>query len=321
MEKPSGANAIVDVVSRQLKKIRDVPNYKDTVGYNAINDQLNAQGNWLDDDGFINLDTDEKVRLYQQTIFHSGTVANKGNLWYHDQPWMQNKGTLLSKPIKKGKHSHVKAKQGFPKTKDPSEIGFNDDKRYKGTQDKQAEDRAYSLGEGTTGYKEVKAELKLLDPDGSKGYNTPAMLIELKNVNKRQVKDRLDLIKHLNKDLKGYEGVTDRTQLYSAGHASSRAKGGPATASNYGYPETQAENFATQNKQDLSKADLEEIGVDTSWGMWVRRYLSDVHGAGLIERTEAQRFLTEHDKLDILARRVDWKTALSARIADLNNAY
>lgn len=320
MARQNGANAIVDVVSRQLKKIKDTPNYEDTISYNAINDRLNAH-EWLDESGKVNLDTDEKVKLFQQTIFHSGTVANKGNLWYHDQPWMQRKGTLLSKPIKKGKHSHVKAKQGFPKTKDPSEIGFNDDKLYAGTQAKQAEDRAWSLSEGTTGYKEVKAELKRLDPDGSKGYNTTDMFLEIKRFNNRTVKDRLALIKELNDDLKNYEGVTDKNQFYSSGHGAAREKGGPATASNFGFPETRAENFKTQNRQDLQTEILDEIGVDTSWGVFVQRYLSDVHQAGLIQQTDAQRFLTDRDKLDILSRKVDWKTALQARIDDLNNAY
>ena len=55
--------------------------------------------------------------------------------------------------------------------------------------------------------------------------------------------------------------------------------------------------------------------------MFVDRYLSDVHGAGLIEQTEAQKLLTGQDLLDILSRKIDWKTALSKRINDLHSIY
>lgn len=321
MAKQVGLNAIVDGAARQLKKIRDIPNYRDSQEYKVINEQL-KQHQWnKDNNNFLMLDTDEKVRLYQETIYHSGTTRTRGNLWYNDQPWMQEKGLLLGNVNKKGTPSRVKAKRGFKKTDSPSEIGFNDDARYKGTQAKQAADRAYTLEEGTTGYNEVHARLAELDPDGSQGINTPEMFIELKKVNIRQVKDKLDLIKKWNKDLKEYEGVTEKTEFYTAGHASSRAKGGPAVASNFGFPETQAQNFKTQNKEDLPKEILEEIGVDTSWAMWVDRYLSDVYGLGLIEKTEAQKFLSDFDKLDILNRKVDWKTALQARIDDLSNVF
>ena len=268
----------------------------------------------------MNLDSDEKIKLHQQILYESGTVKTQGNLWYNDQPWME-KVPSLGKVNKKGKPSHVKAKRAFGKIEDPSEVGYNDDKRYAKTQAKQAEDRSYNLEEGSTGYKEVKARLAQLDPDGSLGINTPEMLVEMRNTNKRQVKDKLDTIKQWNKDLKDYEGVTDKAEFYTAGHASSRAKGGPAVASNFGFPETGAQNYKTQNKEDLPKWLLEEIGVDTSWAMWVDRYLSDVHGLGLIQKTDAQRFLTDFDRLDILNRNVDWQTALQARINDLNNAY
>ena len=256
-------------------------------------------------------------------MYESGTVKTKDNLFYNDHPWMENVPSL-GKVNKLGKRSHVKAKRAFGKIEDPSEIGYNDDKRYKGTQDKQAADRAFSLEEGTTGYDEVHARLAELRPlleEAIPNYNELDMFIDLKNTSKRQVKDRLDLIKQWNKDLKEYEGVTDKEQFYTAGHASSRAKGGPATASNFGFPETGAQNYKTQNKEDLPKWVLEEIGVDTSWSMWVDRFVSDKYGLGLIEKTEAQRFLSEFDKLDILNRKVDWKTALQARIDDLNNAY
>ena len=320
MPKQSGLNAIVDGAARAIKKIRDVPNYRDTVRYSQIDDAIRQQTWTVDENNYLNLDTDEKIRLHQKILYESGTVTTKGNLWYNDHPWME-KVPSLGKVNKGGKPSHVKAKRAFGKIEDPSEIGYNDDKRYAKTQAKQAEDRSYNLEEGSTGYKEVKARLAQLDPDGTKGINTPDMLIEMRMTNKRQVKDKLDLIKQWNKDLKDYEGVTDKAEFYTAGHASSRAKGGPAVASNFGFPETGAQNYKTQNKEDLPKWLLEEIGVDTSWAMWVDRYLSDVHGLGLIEKTEAQRFLTDFDRLDILNRKVDWTTALQARIDDLNNAY
>ena len=53
--------------------------------------------------------------------------------------------------------------------------------------------------------------------------------------------------------------------------------------------------------------------------MFVDRYLSDVHGAGLIEKTDAQKYLTDADLLDILSRKIDWETALNKRIAAQNN--
>jgi hypothetical protein len=319
-----GINAVVDAAAKRLKKIRDIPNYRDSQEYKVINEKL-KQHQWnKDENNFLVLDSDEKVRLYQETIYHSGTTRNKGNLWWHDQPWMQEKGVLLGNVNKKGTPSRVKAKRSFSKVEDPMEIGFNDDARYKGTQAAQEADRKWNLKPGTTGYDEVHARLTELRPlleEAIPNYNEVDMFIELKNTNKRQVKDRLELIKRWNKDLKEYEGVTEKTEFYSAGHASSRAKGGPATASNYGFPETQAQNYKTQNKEDLPKWVLEEIGVDTSWTMWVDRYVSDVYGLGLIEKTDAQRFLTDFDKLDILNRKVDWTTALQARIDDLNNVY
>ena len=55
--------------------------------------------------------------------------------------------------------------------------------------------------------------------------------------------------------------------------------------------------------------------------MWVDRYLSDVYGLDLIQKTDAQRFLSDFDKLDILNRKVDWKTALQARIEELHSTY
>ena len=204
------------------------------------------------------------------------------------------------------------------KEKDPSEIGYNDDVRYKGTQAAQEADRKWNLARGTTGYDAVHARLAELDPDGSLGYNTPEMFNEIKRFNIRTVKQKLGIIEDLNRELKA-KGVTDKNLLYSAGHGYARASGGPATARNFGFPELRKDNYATQNRQDLAKADLEEIGIDTSWSMFVDRYLSDVHGAGLIEKTDAQRFLTDRDLLDILARKIDWKTALSKRIASQNN--
>ena len=146
------------------------------------------------------------------------------------------------------------------------------------------------------------------------------MFNEIKRFNIRTVKDKLAHIEMLNKQLKD-SGVKNTADLYSAGHGFSRASGGPATARNFGFPELGKDNYKTQNLVDLPKADLEEIGIDTSWSMFVDRYLSDVHGAGLIEKTDAQRFLTDGDLLDILSRKVDWKSALSKRIADQNNTF
>lgn len=302
-----------------LKKIRDLPNYRDTKEFKVLNDRMNQHQWSVDENKYLNLDTDEQIKLHQEITYHSGTVTTKGNLWYNDQPWMKDSRSL-GKVNKKGKPSHVKAKQSFKKIKDPSEIGYNDDKRYKGTQDKQSADRAWNLEKGTTGYDEVHARLAELDPDGSGGINTPDMFLEIKRANIRQVKDKLDIIKQWNKDLK-FHGEPDKEQFFTAGHASSRAKGGPAVASNFGFPETRAQNFKTQNKEDLPKWLLEEIGVATSWSMHVDQYLSDVHGLGLRTKTEAQKFLTDFDRLDILNRKVDWKTALQARLDDLNNAY
>ena len=318
MAKQVGLNAVVDGAARAIKKIRDIPNYRDSQEYKVINEKL-KQHQWnKDENNFLVLDSDEKVRLYQETIYHSGTTRNKGNLWWHDQPWMQEKGLLLGNVNKKGVPSRVKAKRAFGKVEDPMEIGFNDDARYKGTQAAQEADRKWNLAPGTTGYIKVHERLAQLDPDGSLGYNTPEMFNEIKRFNIRTVKDKLAHIKQLNDELKA-KGVKDNAELYSAGHGYSRAAGGPATARNFGFPELGKDNYRTQNQFDLPKADLDEIGIDTSWSIFVDRYLSDVHGADLIQKTEAQRFLTDGDLLDILARKVDWKTALSKRIASQNN--
>ena len=312
-----GINAVVDAAAKRLKKIRDIPNFRDSQEYKVLNDKMNQHQWTVDENKFLNLDTDDKIRIHQELTYHSGTVATKGNLWYHDQPWMKDVKSL-GKVNKKGKASHVKAKRAFGKIEDPSEIGYNDNVRYSGTQSKQAADRAYNLAPGTTGYDLVHARLAELDPDGSLGYNTPEMFNEIKRFNIRTVKDKLAHIEMLNKQLKD-SGVKNTADLYSAGHGFSRASGGPATARNFGFPELGKDNYKTQNLVDLPKADLEEIGIDTSWSMFVDRYLSDVHGAGLIEKTDAQRFLTDGDLLDILSRKVDWKSALSKRITSQNN--
>ena len=315
-----GINAVVDAAAKRLKKIRDIPNFRDSQEYKVLNEKLN-QHQWnKDENNFLMLDTDEKVQLYQEVIYHSGTTRNKGNLWWHDQPWMQEKGLLLGNVNKKGVPSRVKAKRAFGKVEDPMEIGFNDDARYKGTQAAQEADRKWNLAPGTTGYIKVHERLAELDPDSSLGWNTPEMFNEIKRFNIRTVKDKLAHIKQLNDELKS-KGVKNLADLYSAGHGYSRASGGPATARNFGFPELGKDNYRTQNQLDLPKADLEEIGIDTSWSMFVDRYLSDVHGAGLIEKTDAQRFLTDGDLLDILSRKIDWKTALSKRIASQNNTF
>lgn len=325
MAKPIGINAVVDATAKRLKRIRDIPNYKNSTEFKVLNEKIKQHEWTVGENNFLNLDNDEQIKIHQELLYQSGSTRTSVVAgMFNDHPWMKNVKSM-GKVNKKGKPSHVKAKRAFGKIDDPSEIGYNDDARYKGTQNKQAADRAWNLEEGTTGYDEVHKRLKelkpilleVLGPD----YNEIDMFIELKNVNKRQVKDKLDLIKQWNKDLKDYEGVTEKTEFFTAGHASSRAKGGPAVASNFGFPETQAQNFKTQNRQDLSKKDLEEIGVDTSWAMWVDRYLSDVYGLGLIEKTDAQRFLSDFDKLDILNRKVDWKTALQARIEELHSTY
>ena len=216
MAKQVGLNAIVEGAAKRLKRIRDVPNYRDTVKYSQIDDQLRQQTWTVDENNYLNLDTKEKVELHQRILYESGTTTTKGNLWYPDHPWMENVPSL-GKVNKLGKPSHVKAKQSFKKIKDPSEIGYNDDKRYAKTQAKQAEDRAFNLEEGTTGYDEVHARLAELKPllqSVIPNYNELDMFIELKNVNKRQVKDKLDLIKQWNKDLKNYEGVKEKTEFF-----------------------------------------------------------------------------------------------------------
>jgi hypothetical protein len=239
---------------------------------------------------------------------------------FEDQPWMQDIPSM-GNVNKKGKPSRVKAKRAFGKIEDPSEIGYNDDVRYKGTQAQQAADRAYNLAVGTTGYDAVHVRLEELDSylkEIIPNYNKEEMFNELKRFNIRTVKDKLDKIAQMNAALKA-KGITDPAELYSSGHGYSRAAGGPATARNFGFPELGKDNYKTQNRQDLSKADLEEIGIDTSWSMFVDRYLSDVYAANLIQKTDAQRYLKDTDLLDILSRKIDWKSALSKRIADQNN--
>ena len=320
MAKNVGVNALVDVVSKKLKRIKDFKNHQSSAEFKNLNEQLSKHQWKKDEDNYLILDTDEKVRLHQEAIYHSGTTRTKGNTFYPNQPWMQEKGVNLGKVVKGGKRRRVKAKRAFDKIEDPSEVGYNDDLLYKGTQDKQALDRKWDLSEGTTGEIEVHKRLAQLDPDGSLGYNTPKMFNEIKRFNKRTVKDKLAIIEQLNKELKA-KGVTKKSDLYSAGHGYARASGGPATARNFGFPELGKDNYRTQNLGDLPKKDLEEIGIDTSWSMFVDRYLSDVHGAGLIEQTEAQKLLTGQDLLDILSRKIDWKTALSKRINDLHSIY
>ena len=217
---------------------------------------------------------------------------------FEDQPWMQDIPSM-GNVNKKGKPSRVKAKRAFGKIEDPSEIGYNDDVRYKGTQAQQAADRAYNLAVGTTGYDAVHVRLEELDSylkEIIPNYNKEEMFNELKRFNIRTVKDKLDKIAQMNAALKA-KGITDPAELYSSGHGYSRAAGGPATARNFGFPELGKDNYKTQNRQDLSKADLEEIGIDTSWSMFVDRYLSDVYAANLIQKTDAQRYLKDTDLL------------------------
>lgn len=317
-----GINAVVDAAAKRLKKIRDIPNYRDSQEYKVLNDQM-KQHQWTkDDNNFLNLDTDEQIEIHQKLLYHGGSTRTKViSDMFEDQPWMQDIPSM-GNVNKKGKPSRVKAKRAFGKIEDPSEIGYNDDVRYKGTQAQQAADRAYNLAEGTTGYDAVKARLAELDPFlkellGDK-YNSTNMFLEMRRFNIRTVKDKLDKIAQMNAALKA-KGITDPAELYSSGHGYSRAAGGPATARNFGFPELGKDNYKTQNRQDLSKADLEEIGIDTSWSMFVDRYLTDVYGANLIQKTDAQRYLKDTDLLDILSRKIDWKSALSKRIADQNN--
>ena len=317
-----GINAVVDAAAKRLRKIRDIPNYKDSQEYKVLNEQIKQHQWTTDDNNFLKLDTDEQIEIHQQLLYHGGSTRTKViSDMFEDQPWMQDIPSM-GNVNKKGKPSRVKAKRAFGKIEDPSEIGYNDDVRYKGTQAKQAADRAYNLAEGTTGYDAVKARLAELDPFlkellGDK-YNSTNMFLEMRRFNIRTVKDKLDKIAQMNAALKA-KGITDPAELYSSGHGYSRAAGGPATARNFGFPELGKDNYKTQNRQDLSKADLEEIGIDTSWSMFVDRYLTDVYGANLIQKTDAQRYLKDTDLLDILSRKIDWKTALSKRIADQNN--
>lgn len=321
MAKKVGLNAIVDAASKRIKKIRDIPNYKDSQEYKVLNEKIKQHQWTTDDNNFLNLDTDEQIAIHQRLIYHGGSTRTKViSDMFEDQPWMQDVPSM-GNVNKKGKPSRVKAKRAFGKIEDPSEIGYNDDVRYKGTQAQQAADRAYNLAVGTTGYDAVHVRLEELDSylkEIIPNYNKEEMFNELKRFNIRTVKDKLDKIAQMNAALKA-KGITDPAELYSSGHGYSRAAGGPATARNFGFPELGKDNYKTQNKQDLSKADLEEIGIDTSWSMFVDRYLSDVYAANLIQKTDAQRYLKDTDLLDILSRKIDWKSALSKRIADQNN--
>ena len=316
-----GINAVVDAASKRLKKIRDIPNYKDSQEYKVLNEKIKQHQWTTDDNNFLNLDTDEQIAIHQELLYHGGSTRTKViSDMFEDQPWMQDVPSM-GNVNKKGKPSRVKAKRAFGKIEDPSEIGYNDDVRYKGTQAQQAADRAYNLAVGTTGYDAVHVRLEELDSylkEIIPNYNKEEMFNELKRFNIRTVKDKLDKIAQMNAALKA-KGITDPAELYSSGHGYSRAAGGPATARNFGFPELGKDNYKTQNKQDLSKADLEEIGIDTSWSMFVDRYLSDVYAANLIQKTDAQRYLKDTDLLDILSRKIDWKSALSKRIADQNN--
>ena len=321
MAKKVGLNAIVDAASKRIKKIRDIPNYKDSQEYKVLNEKIKQHQWTTDDNNFLNLDTDEQIAIHQELLYHGGSTRTKViSDMFEDQPWMQDVPSM-GNVNKKGKPSRVKAKRAFGKIEDPSEIGYNDDVRYKGTQAQQAADRAYNLAVGTTGYDAVHVRLEELDSylkEIIPNYNKEEMFNELKRFNIRTVKDKLDKIAQMNAALKA-KGITDPAELYASGHGYSRAAGGPATARNFGFPELGKDNYKTQNKQDLSKADLEEIGIDTSWSMFVDRYLSDVYAANLIQKTDAQRYLKDTDLLDILSRKIDWKSALSKRIADQNN--
>ena len=60
-----------------LRKIRDVPNYRDTVRYSQIDDQLRQQTWTVDENNYLNLDTKEKVELHQRILYEAGTVKTK----------------------------------------------------------------------------------------------------------------------------------------------------------------------------------------------------------------------------------------------------
>ena len=69
MAKQVGLNAIIEQTAKSIKKIRDIPNYKDSPEYKIINQQLNNQ-HWSTENGFVKLDTDEKIRLHQEIMYH-----------------------------------------------------------------------------------------------------------------------------------------------------------------------------------------------------------------------------------------------------------
>ena len=53
-----GINAVVDAAAKRLKKIRDIPNFRDSQEYKVLNEKLN-QHQWnKDENNFLMLDTD-----------------------------------------------------------------------------------------------------------------------------------------------------------------------------------------------------------------------------------------------------------------------
>ena len=72
-----GINAVVDAASKRLKKIRDIPNYRDSQEYKVLNDQM-KQHQWTkDDNNFLNLDTDEQIEIHQKLLYHGGSTRTK----------------------------------------------------------------------------------------------------------------------------------------------------------------------------------------------------------------------------------------------------
>ena len=76
-----GINAVVDAAAKRLKKIRDIPNYRDSQEYKVLNDQM-KQHQWTkDDNNFLNLATDEQIEIHQKLNFNN-TIVYQQNFIY-----------------------------------------------------------------------------------------------------------------------------------------------------------------------------------------------------------------------------------------------
>ena len=74
MAKKVGLNAIVDAASKRIKKIRDIPNYKDSQEYKVLNEKIKQHQWTTDDNNFLNLDTDEQIAIHQELLYHLSLI-------------------------------------------------------------------------------------------------------------------------------------------------------------------------------------------------------------------------------------------------------